>query len=510
MATVQKLLDWNEEMVDSVLEKLEEAKDWALDALRQRRAWRMHLAIYLHTLATGFGNPITYAALVSSLRGQEDLNLYEEAHRLWINSLSLTAFVGAGCTIFWFSAGDCVSRKKILVIAMLLRAMQFIALAMLLSGALGSWSRHLWYIASIIEGINPSETINVEWIAWMDFTEGSEEMRSQTIVLIRIFAATAAGFGTGFSLFFLQMGLFQVTGFTLIYSVLACMCLASVGIMVGLQFPSTGKKPDLSVSNMIVMAREMLHLFRDPYNFWAIIRHCVSSAMAFRGMVVPTFCFVHYGWSQDAYMLVMMIPSLGSFCGAFGPKLMSLMGEMFFAIYFEILNFLFFEVLGLFLPIDSTIFIMQQVLHTPVREFNSLSQQDVRARVPYNRPEVRGRSAALFTGLGKVVVGLSSKIFDRSGIFDPWGAKTYQAQVAPFIVVFVLGLISRLIYIFKLWTTECEILTDLYCERRGLVRVDEDEASVGERLAQEVDMAEPQAKPTSKTSKKSKKSKKTD
>merc|ERR1711865_678654 len=107
---------------------------------------------------------------------------------------------------------------------------------------------------------------------------------------------------------------------------------------------------------MAQLGREMLSVFGDEYSFWAIVTHCLRAACSFRSMVIPTFCMLHYGWSQEEYMLMMAIPAMGFCFSPLVPTLSRLMGETFFYLYMEFLNFLFYDVGSILYPLGSEIY----------------------------------------------------------------------------------------------------------------------------------------------------------
>ena len=79
----------------------------------------------------------------SSLHG-DHLQRLEDVHTVWINGFSTTAVVGAMCTLVWFTAADSVSRKKLLIVSVLLKVVYFVLMCLLLSGFSSIWRTRLW------------------------------------------------------------------------------------------------------------------------------------------------------------------------------------------------------------------------------------------------------------------------------------------------------------------------------------------------------------------------------
>jgi len=444
--------------MEAALEKWEELQEWFNRAVAYRGAWRIHVSSYLLSTASGFGTPLTYAALLSSLPG-DPAAVLQEGTRVFVSTAAVTSGVCAVCTLFWSAAADLVSRKKMLLATFVLRALQFLAMGMHLLGAPGSLGVGFWYLASVAEGMNPSQAVNVEYTVWLDMSEGDDAMRSDSLMLSKFLTMQATALGTGFGIGMLHMQVLPLKlRFSTFYFILSGLCVAGLAVAASLRLPHPAGKPGISGRLLLRTLRDTLGMCRTPYTFWALARHSLVSATSFRALVTLPFCMAHYGWSQDEYMMAMALPTIGTAVAPWAWPMSQTFGARGFIIYLQVLNFLLYDVFSLLYPLGYEAFLAQLIMFTPVEAFLGSLQDIAAAGAPYNSSELRGRSAYLFAAVGRLVSALTSPTF--AGTFAA-SATTYKDQVAPFLVVFGLSVGAKIIHLCFLLPTDVIYLNGL-------------------------------------------------
>lgn len=449
---------------------------WLDENLRWRGLWRFYAAGLLYTAAQNAAKPFALAAAMSAVHCDipRELGTYtgsahcgdkpfviQEAQRMTLKAQAVGNVATALMTVVNAVASDCVHRKKMLFVVYAVPILSYGSMLCFLSGILGDLSTAFFYIAYVVDSLNPKASKIVATV-WLDVTEGDDDRRSQMVLLRRIVGGVSFALSKPLAIIVLRMDLLD---FRWIYSGLAGLLFGALALLSDLDVPRLSGGQQLSVGAVKAMFKDLVVLGSNAAATQMLLVEGLQTALATcENLQLQAFVLSVYGWRQGTLMLISLVvgascmPLLGAVL-----RLSRLYGERRVFILVALVSSMGSLVCKLLLPFGPACVVLLALFMLMRQRALEPLYEAARAKLPQHRPELRGRTSALLSVAGSLmaagVKGALLRLVDAS-------ATGYLGQMRPFLLLLALEALERLAFVVCVWPQLRGVLDEMTRARK--------------------------------------------
>mmetsp|Transcript_71537 Transcript_71537/g.207343 ORF Transcript_71537/g.207343 Transcript_71537/m.207343 type:complete len:457 (-) Transcript_71537:121-1491(-) len=385
----------------------------------------------------------------------------QEGQRINALAGSIGHAVAAPMALVHALAMDCMHRKWLLILVYAAPALVHLSMLPFLWETLGAWSVHFYYFGSVVGGLTPKAARLVPTV-WLDLTEGDDGRRGQMVVLRRVVSAVSFAVAKPISLVTLRAELLDLSSVFMLLFVLAVVTCRFATCVDVPRLADTTKPSGRTLWSMISSVADLC--WRNPSVLWLVSTEALQDALhVCEAAQMQMFALAVYQWRQGTLMTITFASGVLLF-----PLLPLVLPT---ARRFGERRFYFAVTLGtscvsmaskLLLPV-SPLFIVLLQLSLLIRHRGLESLQVMaRARMPQNRPGMRGRSSALLAMTTQLLASSMTMLLSKS--FDA-SARTYWSQARPVVILFSMEALERCLFMLRAWPLFGAILDELSRER---------------------------------------------